>query len=133
MGHLATLRVLNLGFALLALGTAAAVVHTWTLPFASGTSDEVGLACLGGLGGALFAGLGLAHLVVGASLRRGRGRALQTVLALALFVTFPIGTAYAVYALWVCWANPTTRRHLGEETTGPFARSARRLELHPSV
>ena len=53
-----------------------------------------------------------------------------TVLALALFVTFPIGTAYALYALWVCWANPTTRRHLGEETTGPFAPPVRSLQLH---
>lgn len=115
MGHLTTLRLVNLALALLALGTATAVVTTWTLPFAEARTDEAGLAWLGALGGMLFAVLGVLHVLVALALGRGRGRGLQTLLALALIVTFPIGTAYALYALWVCWANPITRRHLSDD------------------
>jgi hypothetical protein len=115
MGHLTALRLVNLSLALLALGTAAAIVSTWTLPFAEARSDEAGLAWLGALGGSIFAGLGVAHVLVALALGRGRGRALQTLLALALIVTFPIGTAYALYALWVCWAHPVVRRHLSDD------------------
>ncbi|MCB9599352.1 MAG: hypothetical protein H6722_02375 [Sandaracinus sp.] len=121
MGHLTALRLANFALALLAMGTAAAVVHTWTMPVMNGEGGEVGLAWLGGLGGMIFAGLGLAHVVVGLALGRGRGRGLQTLLALALIVTFPIGTVYALYALWVCWANPTTRRHLGDDAPASSA------------
>ena len=38
----------------------------------------------------------------------GRARALQTTLASLHLVNFPIGTAYAVFAWWVCWLNPET-------------------------
>ncbi|MBX3246801.1 MAG: hypothetical protein KF901_06450 [Myxococcales bacterium] len=128
MGHLAMLRLLNLGFALLAFAAAAAIAGLWTLPVVEGASEDVGIAFLGAAGATLFAGVGLAHLVVLVALGRGRGRALQTVLALALIVTLPLGTAYALYALWVCWLNPLTRAWLGAER----ARVARPFVLRPA-
>lgn len=123
MGHLGMLRLLNLGFALLAFGAGAAIAGLWTLPVLQGSSDDLGIACLGAAGAVVFVAVGLAHLVVLVALGRGRGRALQTVLALALIVTLPLGTAYALYALWVCWLNPLTRAWLGaerEQVARPF-------------
>jgi hypothetical protein len=32
------------------------------------------------------------------------------VLAVLQVSSFPIGTAYAIYAFWVCWMNEPTKR-----------------------
>ncbi len=40
---------------------------------------------------------------------RGRGRWAQTVLALVSLPSIPFGTAYGLYALWVCWIHKKTR------------------------
>lgn len=59
----------------------------------------------------LIGGLGVAHVVVGYLVGSGRGRAAQTLLASMQIMSFPVGTTYAVYALWVCWAHePSIRR-----------------------
>jgi len=53
---------------------------------------------------------GVLHWMTGNKLVVGQGRVLQTVLAVLNFSNVPLGTAYAVYALWVCWMNETTKR-----------------------
>ncbi|HJK94970.1 MAG TPA: hypothetical protein RMH85_19400 [Polyangiaceae bacterium LLY-WYZ-15_(1-7)] len=128
--HIASLRVLNLFFAILALGVAAAFFGVWTWPALSDAMADGFLAAMGGLIAVVMSGVGLSHLLVMLCLGKGRGRGLQTLLAFALIMTFPLGTFYALYALWVCWANPATRRHLsGDEPDAaeerrPFARAA---------
>ena len=113
MGHLTMVRVLDAGFGMLATGTGAYVFRLWTLPAIEGVADaSVLMAILGTLILLLVGGLGLACLLAAVRLGRGRGRMLQTFLACSLLLTFPIGTIFAVYALWVCWAHPDVRRHL---------------------
>jgi len=119
MGHLTMVRVLDAGFGVLATGTGAYVFRLWTLPAIEGTADSVLIAVLGALILLLVGGLGLACLLAALRLGRGRGRMLQTFLACSLLLTFPIGTIFAVYALWVCWAHPDVRRHLAPRETVP--------------
>ncbi len=113
MGHLTMVRVLDAGFGVLATGTGAYVFHLWTWPAVEGTAGaSVLMAVLGALILLLVGGLGLACLLAALRLGRGRGRMLQTFLACSLLLTFPIGTVFALYALWVCWAHPDVRQHL---------------------
>jgi Ca2+/Na+ antiporter len=112
MGHLTMVRVLDAGFGVLATGTGAYVFHLWTLPAIDGTAEFTLMTVLGALILLLVGGLGLACLLAALRLGRGRGRMLQTFLACSLLLTFPIGTIFALYALWVCWAHPDVRRHL---------------------
>jgi hypothetical protein len=53
----------------------------------------------------LLGGLGLAHVVAGYLVSARRGRGLQTALAIIQLTSFPVGTAYALYALYACWVN----------------------------
>lgn len=46
--------------------------------------------------------------LAGRQIGRGRGRVLQTVLAVIGVCNFPLGTAFAAYALWVCWIDDDT-------------------------
>lgn len=48
-------------------------------------------------------------VVAGRALKRGRGRTLQTVLAILTIASFPVGTAFGIYSLWVCWSHPPSR------------------------
>ena len=48
-------------------------------------------------------------VVAGRAVGQGRGRLLQTILAILQIASFPVGTAYGVYALWVCWSNGPTK------------------------
>lgn len=121
MGHLTMVRVLDAGFGLLATGTGAYVFRLWTLPAVEGTTGFTLMALLGALILLLVGGLGVACLLAALRLGRGRGRMLQTFLACSLLLTFPIGTIFAVYALWVCWAQPDVRRHLAPREAAPEA------------
>ncbi|MEM9072079.1 MAG: hypothetical protein AAGE52_26470 [Myxococcota bacterium] len=127
MSHIVALRITNAFFALLALGVGGASFHFLAYPAIAG-SGEGFLGTMGGLIALVMASLGVAHLFLAATLgRTGRrtGRGLQTILALALIMTFPLGTFYALYALWVCWANPETRNFFSrEEGVLPFPRAA---------
>lgn len=58
----------------------------------------------------LLGGLGAAHVVVGYLVGSGRGRAAQTWLASMQLASFPVGTVYALYALYVCWGDDTSAR-----------------------
>lgn len=43
------------------------------------------------------------------SVPNGRGRIGQSALAPLHLLSFPVGTAYSLYALWVCWVNSPTK------------------------
>lgn len=58
----------------------------------------------------LIAGIGAAHVIVGYLVGSGRGRVAQTFLAAWQLMSFPLGTTYALYALWVCWTNEESAR-----------------------
>ena len=106
-------RLLDAAFGFLAVGTGGFVFHLWTMPSLEEVPGASALmAVVGGLVLVLMGGLGLACLAAAVRLGRGRGRMLQTFLACSLLLTFPIGTVFALYALWVCWAQPEVRRHL---------------------
>ncbi len=49
-------------------------------------------------------------------IERGRGRLAQTMIAVLSLSSVPLGTAYGIYALWVCWFNADTRRRFDEES-----------------
>ncbi len=49
------------------------------------------------------------YAVLGKKVSRGRWRLVQTIAAVFSLGSFPIGTAYAIFALWVCWGNEETR------------------------
>jgi hypothetical protein len=124
VGHLTMVRLLDAGLGLLATAIGAAAFRLWSWPALAGAPDASGLmAVIGWLVALLVGGLGLACLVAAARLGRGRGRMLQTFLACSLLLTFPIGTVFALYALWVCWAQPDCRRHLAPREPSPELRS----------
>lgn len=52
--------------------------------------------------------VGIGHLYAAKQIHRRSSRLLATVLALIYFLGFPIGTAFAVYSLWVIWSNDET-------------------------
>jgi hypothetical protein len=116
MDHLKTLKLLNF-----ALGGYTAIVGAlflamFVLPGLWLWWEE------GELPGLLFVAVGLlafvllglvsaSHVVVGYLVGSGRGRMFQTLLAATQLMSFPTGTAYAVYAFYVCWVDePSARR-----------------------
>ena len=50
------------------------------------------------------------YIVAGRKVAVGRGRILQTILAVLAITNLPIGTIYGAYALWVCWMNEETKK-----------------------
>jgi hypothetical protein len=58
----------------------------------------------------VFLALAAAHVYTGFMVTAGRARAMQTTLATLHFATFPLGTLYAIYAMWVCWIDPQTSK-----------------------
>jgi hypothetical protein len=73
--------------------------------------------------------LSLPSAYLGYAIELGRGRILQTIVAALALLNFPLGTAYGVFAIWVCWsaekevfdrggvdkAPPERRRRVAEE------------------
>lgn len=65
---------------------------------------------------------------LGLAIKKGRGRILQTLFAALALFYFPLGTAYGVFALWVCWfAEAEVLDQGGVEETQP-RREVRRQE-----
>lgn len=64
----------------------------------------------GGIAGGFILVSVIVHGWVALGLPDGRGRVLQTVLAVLHAANFPLGTAYAAWAGWLCWLNPETAR-----------------------
>jgi hypothetical protein len=126
--HLSTLRVLNYAMAAIyALATLLSVAITiaiaiWGWPAiheAMALEQDPAAPPPAVVAGAVLAIFGVVVLILlvecvllvlaGRAVGQGRGRILQTVLAVLTIASFPVGTAYAIYALWVCWSNPPTR------------------------
>lgn len=129
VSHTSILRILNGVYAVLAFASAIALLLA--IVFLGATIAEIGglkistsadqtaanLPFFGlgfasvVLGGTVMylAIIGALHLMVAARVGRGRGRTLQTVLAVLSIFNVPVGLAYGIYALWVCWFNDSTR------------------------
>ena len=61
------------------------------------------------------------YVVTGKKVEQGRWRIVQTILAvLGVTNNPPLGTAYGVYALWVCWMHPESKARFeaGEPSAG---------------
>jgi hypothetical protein len=53
--------------------------------------------------------VGALYVMAATRIGQGRGRNLQTVLAVLSMFNIPLGLLYGSYALWVCWFNDATR------------------------
>lgn len=68
----------------------------------------------------LLGGFAVAHVVVGYLVGSGRGRVAQTFLASMQIMSFPLGTVYAVYAIYVCWLNEDSAKRFGDGIKPPI-------------
>jgi len=113
MAHLGTLRVMNLVYAVLDVLIGLLFLVLWGIGGILAIRDGEPMGWLFVLGGviacALLWGLAMLHARVARSLPLARGRIAQTALATLQLMAFPVGTAYALYALWVCWVNDETK------------------------
>ena len=110
MTHLRTLKLVNfvLGAYTVVVGTFFLVM--FVLPglwawWGEGETPGLIFVAVGMLAFLLIGGVGMVHVLVGYLVGSGRGRVAQTMLAASQLLSFPLGTAYAVYALWVCWVD----------------------------
>ncbi len=55
------------------------------------------------------------HAYLGLSVEKGQGRTLQTVIAVIALFNFPLGTAFGIFALWVCWGAEKERFDFPDE------------------
>jgi hypothetical protein len=114
MNHLKTLKTVNfvLGAYTILMGILFLVM--FVIPGLWGWFDGQEGAWLFVVLGLLFTiligGFGVAHVIVGYLVGSGRGRIAQTFLASMQLMSFPVGTVYAVYALWVCWGDEDSRK-----------------------
>lgn len=115
MDHFRILKILNLvNVGLLAVGTALTIGVLALVALA--VSEEPAMraalmptAAATGLSLLPVVGFGVLALASALTLASGRGRVPQTLLAIGALFSFPLGTAYGIYALWVCWYNPETK------------------------
>jgi hypothetical protein len=111
--HLSALRLFNGIFAFIFFGVALLFIVVWCIPglLAILHGRPIGWAfLLGGLVCATLTGaIGSAHWKVAVAVVDGRRRVLMSALAALHLFNFPIGTAFAVYALWVAWFNQPTK------------------------
>jgi hypothetical protein len=114
MNHLRILKLLNLAMGALTALCGILFLAMFVIPGLLACNDGEQMGAVFIISGiavtALLVGLGLAHALAGNLVAVGRGRALQTALAVMQVSTFPVGTAYAIYALWVCWLNERTKK-----------------------
>jgi hypothetical protein len=112
MQHLRTLRRLNLVAAAFFAVVGLLVLTLFLLPLGDIDIELplLRIRLVGLLSSLLLLGLAATHLVVGYLVGAQRGRIFQTFLALVHVMSFPLGTAYAGYALYLCWVNESTRR-----------------------
>lgn len=108
MNHLKTLKLLNFAMAAYAFAFGLLFLIMFLLPWLIGDDPEMPgwlFALVGVLSFIVICANAVAHVVVGWLVGVGRGRILQTVLAIWQLWSFPLGTLYAIYALWVCWID----------------------------
>jgi hypothetical protein len=113
MGHLRALQIFNIVFAVLAVAVALLFVLLWCIGgiIAIREGHPIGWVFLvgGAVVAALLGGLAVLHGKAAAGVAVGRRRVLQSALAVLHLVNFPVGTAFAVYSLWVCWWSDQTK------------------------
>jgi len=115
MDHLKGLKTANFVLGAYTLIVGLLVLILFVLPglWAWWEGEDAGLIAVvvGILSFLLVGGLGVAHVIVGYLVGSGRGRVAQTFLAATQLMSFPVGTVYGLYALWVCWAHePSVKR-----------------------
>ena len=112
MEHLRTLKVANLALAVFAfLGVLFGLVFVLVGIFGDvegGPHGNAAFVLWGSICAIGFGGLSVAHVYDGFMITAGRARPLQTSLAMLHIANFPLGTVYALYALWCCWMDPKT-------------------------
>lgn len=117
MNHLRTLKYLNFAIAAYTLLIGGLFLALWVLPgllvLYGGEWPGAIFVLAGLLSFLLLGGIGVAHAYTGFMITAGRARVTQTVLALMQLTNFPVGTAYALYALWVCWVDDKTAKVFG--------------------
>lgn len=115
MDHLKSLKTINFVLGAYTVVIGLLFLFMWVIPglWVWWDGDDMGLVvvAIGLLCFVLVGGIGVAHVIVGYLVGSGRGRVAQTFLASMQLMSFPVGTVYAVYALWVCWAHePSAKR-----------------------
>jgi len=114
MKHLNYLKIVNLVFAgLFAVGgllVLLALIGLIVLGYMSGDWGSMVFGIAGaGVGLVMFVVFALLYFMASKKVADGRGRILQTILAVFQIGNAPVGTAYGAYALWVCWFNEETK------------------------
>ena len=108
---LQTLKLTNLALAGLAfLGSLFGVLYIIVALTGSGEDGAAVFALYGLIITIVFLALSVAHVYTAFMVTAGRARGLQTVLAMLHFATFPLGTMYSLYAMWICWIDPDTTK-----------------------
>jgi hypothetical protein len=82
-----------------AMATLYGLVFGLIMIIAAGKAELSDVAVIAVIG-CLLAG---PHIYLGSVIERGRGRIVQTILAILSLLNFPLGTAFGAFALWVCW------------------------------
>ncbi len=113
MAHLRALKIIHLVFAVIAVAVALLFVALWCVGGILAIREGHPIGWLFLVGGAVIAalltGLAALHVRAGRAAVEGRRRVLQSALAVLHLVNFPVGTAFALYALWICWFNEPTK------------------------
>jgi hypothetical protein len=122
MNHLKTLKLLNFAMAAYAFAAGLLFLIMFLLPWLIGDPDMPGwaFAVIGILTFILICANAAAHVIVGWLVGVGRGRIGQTVLAVWQLWSFPLGTLYGVYALWVCWVDEASTRAFDSAVKKPI-------------
>lgn len=109
--HLRRLRLLNYFAAGYTILVGLLFLFMFLLPWLIGDDQVPGwlFALIGVTVFVILCAHAAAHVLTGLLVGAGRGRALQTLLAWMQVWSFPLGTAYALYALWVCWVHEPSR------------------------
>jgi len=117
MDHARVLMWLNVASAVLLVGSGVFIVGSVALSLgAAWIADPraalavLPSAVLTGVVLMLVAAMTVLAIIAARGVMWGRGRWAQTVLALISLPSLPLGTAYGLYALWVCWWNRETKR-----------------------
>ena len=113
MHHLRYLRIFNQFWGVVMLLGAIGLLLTGCFVLrTSGMADsgQIIASSVGAFGSAvLLFILSSLHFKAGRRVEAGSGRTLQTILAVLQIASFPLGTAYGIYALWICWSNIDTK------------------------
>jgi hypothetical protein len=67
------------------------------------------------------------HVYLGLVIEKGRGRVLQTVMAVLSLLNLPCGTLFGAFALWVCWGSSHVALFDSVERDGEAAPRRRRV------